>query len=228
MKSSRAEIAYKKIKQQILDRKIQPGQAVFETDLARDFKMSRTPVREALRRLETEGHFEIVKRKGAFLRTLTLEQLIKCYEVSEGLEGMLAFHLAERIANGLPADDFLKEMDELIARMDEADGDDDIYRWIEADTDFHIRMHKACDNPFLLEFLERLQTYFDSVSLLIIPMYIQKNKKAANNEHRDMINYIRAGNSPKAREVAQLQRVRVRRFMESIQKAETLFDGRQP
>jgi hypothetical protein len=96
------------------------------------------------------------------------------------------------------------------------DRDGDVYGWIEADTRFHIRMHNACDNPFLLEFLERLQRHFDSVSLLIVPAYIQKNKKAANDEHRDMIRHIGAGDGPRAREVARLQRTRVRGFMESV------------
>lgn len=218
MKNSRAETAYHKIRQQILDRKILPGRAVFETDLAREFRMSRTPIREALKRLEAEGHFEIVKRKGAFLRALTIEQLIKCYEVSEGLEGMLAFHLAERAARGRLDGGFFRSMDDLIVRMDGADRDGDIYRWIETDTEFHIRLHKACDNPFLLEFLERLHSHFNSVSLLVIPMYIQENRKTANDEHRDMIRHIRAGNGPGAREAAQRQRMRIRDFMEGMQK----------
>ncbi len=216
MKNSRAETAYRKIRQRILDRRILPGQAVFETDLARDFNMSRTPVREALRRLEAEGHFEIVKRKGAFLRALTIEQLIKCYEVSEGLEGMLAFHLAERAGRGRLDKSFFRDTDALVVRMDAATAADDVCRWIEADTEFHLAMHRACDNPFLREFLERLQSHFDSVSLLVIPMYIQKNMESANDEHRAMIRHIRAGDGRRAREVAQLQRKRIRGFMERL------------
>ena len=215
VKQSQSEIAYRTIKQRIMKRQIKHGQPVLETELAADLNMSRTPVREALKRLESEGHFEIVSRKGAFLKSLTMDELVKCYEVSEGLEGMLAFHLAERNKTGRLDRKFLAALEDHIARMDKACKANNITRWVDIDTEFHQRMHQECDNPFLVDVLERLQHQFDSVSLLILPVYFT-DMVQANNEHRDMVKHIGKGDAVKARDVAQKQRLRLRKMLETV------------
>lgn len=214
-KQSQAETAYRTIKQRIMKRQIKHGQPVLETELAADLNMSRTPVREALKRLEAEGHFEIISRKGAFLKSLTMDELVQCYEVSEGLEGMLAFHLAERNKAGMLSKRFFSAADDLVARMDKAYQANNITRWVDIDTEFHQHLHKECDNPFLVDFLERLQHQFDSVSLFILPFYFN-DMVQANSEHRDMIKHIRNSDPIKARDVAQKQRLRLRRMMEAL------------
>lgn len=212
-KKSQAETAYSEIKQRIMDKRIVPGQPVFEVELARTLSMGRTPVREAIKRLAAEGHFEVIKGKGTFLRSMTVEQLINCYELSEGLEGMLAFHLAQRRKEGDLADETLDRLEALLDRLDEAAAAEGMLLWVDIDTEFHSALHAACTNPFLRESLDRLQTHFDSVSLFMIPMYFHHDKEKANTEHRDMVRYIREGKPVKARDAAQQQRLRIRKFM---------------
>lgn len=216
VRKSQAERAYIAIKQQIIDKKIAIGQPILETELAKGFHMSRTPVREAIKRLTAEGHLETIKGKGTYLRAMTPDQIINCYELSEGLEGMLAFHLAERCKEGNLDDKGLDKLDDLIAKMDKAGADDDIPLWIDLDTSFHSDLHRLCDNPFLLESLDRLQTHFDSVSLFAVPLYHRDTKDIANSEHRDMVRYIREGNPVKARVAAQNQRLRIRTILKKL------------
>ncbi len=212
-KNSHSETAYAAIKQRIMDKRIVPGQLIFETELAKSLNMSRTPVREAIKRLEAEGLFEVTKGKGTVLRSMTIELLINCYELSEGLEGMLAFHLAQRKKDNALDPAVLDELDQLIDQMDQVAMDNNIPLWVELDTTFHNTMHQACTNPFLLDNLERLQTHFNSVSLFVAPMYFNNDKDIASAEHRKMVRYIREGKPVKAREAAQQQRMRIRNFM---------------
>ncbi len=72
-KPSYVQRAYDGIRNLIIEEEISPGELLSENQLAAYLNMSRTPVREALKRLESEGHLEIISRKGAFLKSLTID-----------------------------------------------------------------------------------------------------------------------------------------------------------
>jgi DNA-binding GntR family transcriptional regulator len=81
---------YDRIKQDIVAGRLQPGEPLFEEELAQRLQVSRTPVREALRRLHHEGLARIVPNKGAFVRVLTPRDIREIYELREALEGFAA------------------------------------------------------------------------------------------------------------------------------------------
>jgi DNA-binding GntR family transcriptional regulator len=89
---------YDRIKQDIVSGRRQPGEPLFEEDLAQSLQVSRTPVREALRRLNHEGLVRIVPNKGAFVRVLTLRDIREIYEVREALESFAAGQAALRMS----------------------------------------------------------------------------------------------------------------------------------
>ncbi len=84
------ERVYEAIKQDILMSHLQPGEPLLEEELARRLSVSRTPIREALRKLEHEGLIRIVPNKGAFVRVLTPKDIREIYEVREALESFAA------------------------------------------------------------------------------------------------------------------------------------------
>lgn len=89
---------YETIKQDILMNHLQPGEPLLEEGLAGLLSVSRTPIREALRRLEHEGLIRIVPNKGAFVRVLTLKDIREIYEVREALESFAAGRAAIRLS----------------------------------------------------------------------------------------------------------------------------------
>ena len=89
---------YDRIKQDIVSGRLQPGEPLSEEDLAQRLQASRTPVREALRRLNHEGLVRIVPNKGAFVRVLTLRDIREIYEVREALESFAAGQAAMRMS----------------------------------------------------------------------------------------------------------------------------------
>ncbi|HXG51999.1 MAG TPA: GntR family transcriptional regulator [candidate division Zixibacteria bacterium] len=89
---------YDRIKQDIVWARLHPGEPLLEEDLAKRLRVSRTPVREALRRLNHEGLVRIVPNKGAFVRVLTPRDIREIYEVRQALEGFAAAQAAVRLS----------------------------------------------------------------------------------------------------------------------------------
>ena len=100
-KTSKQEIAYTNIKKCIIDNEFAPDTALTETYLCNRFGFSRTPVREALQRLASEGFVDFIRDKGAFVAQIRLEDLRCNYEVREALEGMAAKLCAMRITEAV-------------------------------------------------------------------------------------------------------------------------------
>lgn len=98
---------YDKIKQEILANRLHPGEPLLEEELATSLGTSRTPIRDAMRRLNHEGLVRIVPNKGAFVRVLTPRDIREIYEVREALEsfaaGRAAVRLSERELKALSA-----------------------------------------------------------------------------------------------------------------------------
>ena len=89
---------YDRIKQDIVLARLHPGEPLFEEDLAARLQVSRTPIREALRKLNHDGLVRIVPNKGAFVRVLTPRDIREIYEIRGALEGFAAAEAAARLS----------------------------------------------------------------------------------------------------------------------------------
>ena len=141
---SHGEIAYQKLLSAIRSGAFKPGDRLRETDVATRLSLSRTPVREALRRLETDGIVEHRARIGAVIRTLDHSEVVELYEMRIVLERTAA-ELAARHA--VPAE--IDTMEDLNAAIREAI--DDPTRAAAINHDFHRTIYAATRNRFLLE-----------------------------------------------------------------------------
>lgn len=81
-----AEDVYTTLREMILSFELYPGSRITETELAEYFEVSRTPIREALLRLENEGHLSIRSKQGCFIRQIDIEELSEYYRVRMALE----------------------------------------------------------------------------------------------------------------------------------------------
>ena len=93
-----ADTVYGALRQAILDREFDPGEPLTEGELCRRFRVSRTPVREALAKLERDHLVRVVPKKGAFVRTLSHDEIRDLYEVREALEALAVRLAAPRLA----------------------------------------------------------------------------------------------------------------------------------
>ncbi len=211
---SQAQKAYEKIRNHILTQKLKPGSPLVESEFAEQLKMSRTPVREAIRQLSADGLVEIIPRKGTFIKTFTKKDLIMCYEAAEGLEGMVVYLAAKSVAEGKADKSKVRAMEQLVEQMDKSLEGDNMPEWISGDEKFHDILYKMCDNTYIIQNLERILVQLNCVLWFITPMYI--DKRASNEEHRKMVKAIKEGDAQGGRCIAQQHRNRVRSEFEKV------------
>jgi DNA-binding GntR family transcriptional regulator len=148
---SLAAQVYKQIKETILTLQFMPGQYLNESVLCTMFNAGRTPVRQALQRLELEGLVEIRPRKGVIVQPESLAELLKILESRTIVEAELARKAAERATP--------KDIEELraLARDDYGAGKpDDMDMFITGDGSFHSKFAGMADNSLLSDFARML------------------------------------------------------------------------
>jgi DNA-binding GntR family transcriptional regulator len=159
---------YAVLKEMIADHRFQPGARLNIESIARELDVSRTPVWEAVRRLEQEGLVENIPNRGVFMSSLTAEQALDLYAVREVLEGMAARLAATRI------DDLaLKKMSECIQRQREVIENQDLIAYSKLDFEFHATVYDACGNEWLKELLETIKTKMRPLTLHMQPDFLK-------------------------------------------------------
>lgn len=159
-----------------------PGARLLETELADTFGVSRTPVREALRRLESQGVVTHEARKGAVVASLDYNQLGELYTVREVMEG-LAARLAARHASAAEVQ-LLRDM---IARDRQ---ETDPGKLAQANKRFHRQLHLASHNRVLSRTLDPVRR---SLALLSGTTFTASERpKQSNDEHEVIVNAIEA------------------------------------
>lgn len=143
--------AYELLKKKIIGCELKPGQRLVERDLVEDLGISRTPIREALTKLEREGLIKTVPRKGCYVKEFSLEEMDELYEVRLALEA-IAVRLAVR--NAAQAE--LAQIGKLWENVPKEMGPGDVDLALAADEQFHEMLAAASRNMTLLQFLRSL------------------------------------------------------------------------
>ena len=177
------EIAYEVLKHAIITGEIPAGERIVETDYADRLHISRTPLREALRKLERDGLVEYVLRRGVVVRAFTIADVEEIYTIRNALE-MLT--LPAIIANATEEDIAsmraqLREMDDLIAAKD--------YESLSPITRaFHRQMTNLCGQNRILRVIEGQDEFITRFSAMAIR---QEDKLlAAQAEHYALVDLI--------------------------------------
>ncbi|SFS74211.1 transcriptional regulator, GntR family [Saccharopolyspora flava] len=176
----------------ISDGRLRPGDRLFEQELAIEFGVSRVPVREAIRMLQSAGMVEVrPRRRGVFVRSLDRQQLEELFDVREALEALAARLAAERSES---AD--VEHLGELVARAREALDDQDTDAMSEANTEFHDKLVALSRNELLASMLEPLHGRLAALFRL--------NLEPARvcREHEELYAAIASGDAERAAELA--------------------------
>ncbi|MCK2238422.1 MULTISPECIES: GntR family transcriptional regulator [unclassified Crossiella] len=146
-----AEKAYQTLRAGILDGTHQPAQRLAEVELAEGLGLSRTPVREALRRLEVEGLVELEPHRGARVAQWTRADVEELYDLRMLLESFVAARAATRIGQGALAR--LAQLRDIMAAAATAGAAQDLTRVAEANCEFHTIIGAAAASPRVLTML---------------------------------------------------------------------------
>jgi DNA-binding GntR family transcriptional regulator len=185
---SLVDLAYQEIRRRILDNEYPPGHQVLEFDLAAELEMSRTPVREALVRLQNENFVHLIPRHGMRVVPLSVSDLRDMYEALAALEQMAV----ERLARARPPDSALAPIGETVDQMERALRRQDLDGWAKADERFHRTLVRMCGNARIVAMVETLWDQGHRARMTTLRM--RKNLEQSNQEHRAVVEAIRQGN----------------------------------
>jgi DNA-binding GntR family transcriptional regulator len=197
--ASLAEVAYARIKAAILAHELEPGQRMREAEIAEWLGISRTPTRDALRQLESDGLLEAAPRRGLVVATLDHHRVSEIYDVRAVLESLAA----RRAARQATATEIAILRDNL-RRQEEAEPDD-IPTLLSLNTYFHDAINQSSRNRYLLATLDALET---PLALVRGTTYARASRRAeALEQHRQLLQAIEDHDEEKAAEIA-VQHVR--------------------
>jgi DNA-binding GntR family transcriptional regulator len=218
-----AEAVYRALRHGIVHGKLAPGERLRSDALANELRVSRTPVREALRMLEAEG---LVEHAGPRLvvRALSEQDLTELFYVREALEGMAARLAAE---NATPSE--ITEMRELLDDMEAVRGRGALPALRQLTGEFQLLVSRASHNNRLLQALTAL---LDNVRKIQTSTLFGEGRPAqALQEHRDLLAAIAAHDGDRAEMLARAHRrktLELRKLMLREQLRKSRADGADP
>ena len=150
----------------ILRGRYKPGDRLAEAKLAREFGVSQSPIREALRDLEMMGFVKSVPFSGSFVRDLSLKDMLDTYAVRAWMEAM-----AGRLATPNLTEDVFARLEMLMERMMSHAQKDDSHEFAKADFAFHQTIVAAADNNTLIRLYDMLQFAYWTYASTILTGY---------------------------------------------------------
>lgn len=184
-----ADRAYHLIKQRILGNEFPPGYQALEQELAVHLGMSRTPIREALVRLEQEGLCEVLPRRGMRVRPLSAQDMRELYDILCCIEAKAVQLIARRHPG--PAE--LQPLEDEVACMDRALEANDLEAWAEADGRFHVRLLELCGNRRLAEI--GLSALEQAHRVRMFTLRLRRKPFRSTEDHHRLVDALRRGDA---------------------------------
>jgi DNA-binding GntR family transcriptional regulator len=179
---------YRALKEMIADYRFSPSSRLNVEELTKEFGVSRTPIWEAVRRLEQEGLLKNVPNRGVFMVEMTLPMALKLYQVREVLEGLAGKLAAQNID-----DKRLHKMERCLEAQRKVVESDDPVGYSRLDFTFHALIYEASGNPFLQEILESIKNKMRPLVPLTRPSLAR-----GYEEHKKMLEALRFRDPEKA------------------------------
>jgi DNA-binding GntR family transcriptional regulator len=203
--NSMVESAYEQLRQRILDNAWPPGYRALEHEVALELGMSRTPIREALMRLQNEGLVEVIPRHGMHVLPVSPTDMREIYQILTALECMAA----ELLASRKPGDKELKPLVDATKAMDKALKADDLEAWAASDERFHAQLVQLAGNRQLQA---TVLNYWDRAHRArMFTLRLRPKPVNSTKEHMQMVERLRAGDAAGAAAVTRAHRERASR-----------------
>jgi DNA-binding GntR family transcriptional regulator len=202
----RAQEVARWLRDQIYAGHLGAGQPVRQAAVAEELGVSRIPVREALRQLETEGLLVLRPHSGARVAELDLAECEEIYKMRARLEPLA---LAESIP--LSGEEQIEAAKELAARLETLDGGDPT-SWIEADRQFHLALYAGLESSRLVRTITVFWNTSQTYRRALISTFTERDYELAHAEHKLMIDAMESDNVRIGEEImrAHVERSRMR------------------
>ncbi len=174
------EVVFRAIREAILKGELKAGERLMEIQLAEKLGVSRTPIREALRKLELEGLVVSIPRKGAMVAQMSAAEFEDMLVVRKSLEKLAASLACQRMT-----EEEMQDLERFANEMEDAMKRKNVIEIATADENFHECIYKSSKNPKLISILNSLREQFYRYRVEYLK--IEENYQQLIKEHREMI-----------------------------------------
>jgi len=185
------DVVFQTLRKAILKGELQPGERLMEVQLANRLGVSRTPIREAIRKLELEGLVTMIPRRGAEVAEITEKNMRDVLEVRRALE-----ELAVKIACEKITEEELERLGQVAKKFRKVMHGDDLMRITEADVEFHEIIYEATGNARLIQILSNLREQMYRYRVEYLKDYNSHGILA--EEHDEIVNALCARDKERA------------------------------
>ena len=208
-KKSRFEQLLEQLRRDILKGTLKPRERLLEESIARKYGVSRSPIREAFRILESEGLLSIIPRKGVYVADIKEEDINAIYEIKPVLEA-----LAAKLACRNMTDKDLDYLSEVTDNMGAAAEKKDFHLYFEFNRKFHEAIHEFTKNEYLIRILKTMSD--QSYRYRFLPLVLSGRMKQSYKKHAKIAEAFRERDEKKA---ARLRRKHVEGSRKALIKA---------
>ncbi|MBA2696187.1 MAG: GntR family transcriptional regulator [Actinobacteria bacterium] len=191
---SLASTTYTSIRSQILFGELPPNDVLVEAYLAQTYGLSRTPIREALQMLATDGLI-VSRRRRWYVRQYDWREIEEIYEVRACHEGLGAYLATEHLD-----DTSRPTLQELLGNVDVDRQLSDSRQWVIANDRFHGAIVARCGNKRLIDLIDRTKVYY--FNRHVAALYSEQDRDRSSQEHADILTAILDGDSSRAEQLA--------------------------
>lgn len=179
------DIAYESLKHAIITGELTPGSRIVETVYANKLHISRTPLREALRKLELDGlvHYEL--RRGVIVCAFTLSDIEEIFTIRNSMMMLLLPSVVERVK-----DEDIEALTALLKLMDDALDQDDFEALALYNRQFHDTLEHISDKKRILNVMDGQEEYIIRFSAVAIQSL--EHRRTAHDEHHEMVRLLKA------------------------------------
>lgn len=174
---SKADKVYELLYEKIKKRELQPGEKIVQQELAQEFDVSQTTIRDALRRLVEQGLVEKDSYKGSWVSEYSVEELLEVMETREVIEARASEKAAQRITEPQ-----LQTLKDLINDFEAAKNADNLDKWIDTNWEFHMKITDYSGNSLFKKILSGIQDRLLASSTL----GLREDLKNSVQEHKDI------------------------------------------
>jgi DNA-binding GntR family transcriptional regulator len=191
------QIVFERLHLEILRNQLKPGDPLRQEEITERLGVSRTPVREAIQRLQSEGLVTFVPRKGAVVSSIPHKRIEEIYDIRGRLEafaaGMAVPHVTEKQ---------LAALRKLVLDMEQLDPIADIEKVLEKNREFHYIIYSASGNETLVEMIEQLWRHIQRLRsfYLLTP----NGYRDSTAEHRRILDAIAAKDQTEVEELVRM------------------------
>lgn len=179
------EIAYETLKHAIVTGELAAGSRIVETDYSERMHISRTPLREALRKLERDGLVEYLPHRGVMVRAFTVDDVEEIYTIRNALE-MLT--LPSIVENATP--EGIAELRAVLAKMDPLEEENNVEQISPLAREFHAKLTEMSGKKRIIRAIESQDEYIRRFSSLSIAR--EHRRHLAHQEHHRLVDLVEA------------------------------------